>query len=139
MEGLTTKVYNIVKSHWRRRGYHRLGTTTNTIVHGDHEEKSKPRRRRKWRVRIPPRLKLKLARSPQKLFIRLRDAYVQLMMKLANTSAVRGRTMIGCNGDGYGKMMIKEYDEKIVIEIYKNVVIGKDHQHQSSSHNVCYI
>ncbi|XP_076934768.1 uncharacterized protein LOC143601176 [Bidens hawaiensis] len=120
MEGLTAKVYNGVSSYWRTRGYRRLG--------GPEKHSGRPRRRM-WRVRLNRRLKLKLPKSPRKIFISLRDAYVNIMMKLANTSVVRGRTVTGYNADGFGKT-IKEYDEKIIIEICKNLAIRQNRQHQ---------
>ncbi|KAL8252906.1 hypothetical protein R6Q59_036599 [Mikania micrantha] len=126
MEVITTKLYNSVKCYWRPTSYNRLDTTA---TYGDlRMEESRPRRQKRRqmrRIRVAPRLKLKLTRSPRKLFIQIRDAYVKIMMKLANTSVVRGTTMTGCNGDGFGKTMIKECDEKIIIEILKNLAIRK--------------
>ncbi|XP_076943162.1 uncharacterized protein LOC143613303 [Bidens hawaiensis] len=121
MEGLTAKVYNGVSSYWRSRGYRRLD--------GPEKNSGRPRRRM-WRVRLNRRLKLKLPRSPRKIFISLRDAYVNIMMKLANTSVVRGRTVTGYNGVGFGKTMVKEYDEKVIIEICKNLAIRQNQQHR---------
>lgn len=131
MEGLTTKVYKSVKCYWRRRGYQRLGTT-NT--------RSQKRQSRVWRIRVNPRLKLnlkvKVSWSPRKLFIGLRDAYVNIMMKMANTTVVRGRTVSGYSADGFGKTAIKEYDEKIIIEICKSLASMNNHQQQISSQSI---
>ncbi|KAI3679108.1 hypothetical protein L6452_38417 [Arctium lappa] len=113
MEGLTTRVYKGVKGYWRRRGYQRLGTT------------AEPRRRiNRWRIRITPRLKLKLRCSPKRWFIGLRDAYVKIMMKMANSSVVRCRTMSsGHGGQDFGTTARKEYDEKMILEIYKTLAM----------------
>ncbi|XP_076892929.1 uncharacterized protein LOC143544815 [Bidens hawaiensis] len=121
MEGLTAKVYNGVTSYWRARGYRRLGGPEKHLGRS---------RRQMWRVRLNRRLKLKLPRSPRKMFISLRDAYVNIMMKLANTSVVRGRTVTGYNGNGFGKTTGKEYDERVIIEICKNLSVRQNHQHQ---------
>ncbi|CAH1447565.1 unnamed protein product [Lactuca virosa] len=128
MEGLTTTVYKSVKGCWRARGYQRLGTSTSHDSAGREEEeeeksgsKSRRLRRRKrrfWRFRINPRLTLKL--KPRKLFIGIRDAYMMIMMKLASSSVVRGRTM---GGEGFGTMAMKEYDEKMIMEIYKTLAM----------------
>ncbi|KAJ0520548.1 hypothetical protein HanIR_Chr10g0460631 [Helianthus annuus] len=132
MDGLTAKVYNGVKCYWRTRGYHRLTTT------GGHEQQPRRTPRRVWRIRLNRRLKLKLPRSPIKIFVGLRDAYVNMMMKLANTSVVRGRTVSGYNGDAFGKInMVKEYDEKIIIEICKSLAVRENNQHQISSQIAC--
>ncbi|XP_071741384.1 uncharacterized protein [Rutidosis leptorrhynchoides] len=139
MEGLTTKVYDGVKCYSRTRGYDRLATTTNAtstglgeceeVFGGTMRQMSRRKiRRRLLRFRINPRLKIKLGGSPRKLFLGLRDAYVKIMMKLANTSIVRGRTMTGFSGDGFGKTTVKEYDEKMIIEIYKALAINRNHQ-----------
>ncbi|KAK9057866.1 hypothetical protein SSX86_022705 [Deinandra increscens subsp. villosa] len=114
MEGLTAKVYNGVKCYWRTRRYHGLVTTA--AVYGDQQRRE---RRRTWRSRLNPRLKLKLPRSPKNLFISLRGGYVRIMMKLANTSVIRGRTMTGgYDGDGFGKATTsKECDGKVIVEI----------------------
>ncbi|KVH94510.1 hypothetical protein Ccrd_003409 [Cynara cardunculus var. scolymus] len=110
MEGLTTRVYKGVKGYWRRRRYQRLGTTT------------APKRRTKWRIRISPRLKLRV--SPKRLFAGVRDAYVRLMIKMANSPVVRCRTMSnGHDGEGFGTTARKEYDEKMIIEIYKTLAM----------------
>ncbi|KAI3759999.1 hypothetical protein L1987_50387 [Smallanthus sonchifolius] len=134
MDGMTAKVYNGVKCYWRTRGYNRLGTS------GREQEQSgqQPRRRRRlWRIRLNLKLKFKLPRSPKKVFIGLRDAYVRIMMKLANTSVVRGITVAGYNGDGFGKTMtVKEYDEKVIIEICKNLAI-RQNQISSQSQIAC--
>ncbi|KAK9058944.1 hypothetical protein SSX86_021561 [Deinandra increscens subsp. villosa] len=121
MEGLTAKVYNGVKCYWRTRRYHRLVTTA-AAVYGDQQRRE---RRRTWRIRLNPRLKLKLPRSPKNLFISPRDGYVRIIMKLANTLVIRGRTMTsGYDGDGFRKATAgKEYDEKVIVEICKNLTI----------------
>ncbi|KAJ9543167.1 hypothetical protein OSB04_022874 [Centaurea solstitialis] len=113
MEGLTTKVYRGVKGYCRRRGYKRLGSAT------------EPKRRTsRWRIKITPRLKLKLSCSPKRWFLGLRDAYVKIMMKMANSSVVRCRTMSsGHVGEGFGMTPNKEYDEKMIIEIYKTLAM----------------
>ncbi|KAD6120257.1 hypothetical protein R6Q59_026281 [Mikania micrantha] len=139
MEGLSAKVYNTVRCYWRTRHYHRLDSvaTAHSAPDNHTSRQQQKRQGRTWRIRLNPRLKLKFPRSPRKVFIRLRDAYVRIMMKLANTSVVRGRTMTGYNGDGFGKTMVKEYEEKIIIEICKNLTIRQNHQHQISSRIAC--
>ncbi|KAI3506552.1 hypothetical protein L1887_21111 [Cichorium endivia] len=125
MEGVTTRLYKGVKGYWRTRGYQRLATTSLHTHSGQEESGSKPRRcrrrRRFWRIRISPRLTLKL--KPRKFFIGLRDAYVKIMMKLANSSVVRGRSMSGQGGEGFGTIALKEYDEKMIMEIYKTLAM----------------
>ncbi|KAL4558918.1 hypothetical protein LXL04_037123 [Taraxacum kok-saghyz] len=125
MEGLTTTLYKGVKGCWRTRGYKRLPPT---VIHTSQESGSKPRRRRRrrfWRFRIDPRATLKL--KPRKLFIGLRDVYVRIMMKLANSSVVRGRSMSGQGGEGFGTMAMKQYDQKMIMQIYKTLAMRQGH------------
>ncbi|KAK1412494.1 hypothetical protein QVD17_33791 [Tagetes erecta] len=127
MDGLTTKLYTGVKRYWRTRDYHRLQTTA-VLGH------DRPRRRRLWRIRLSRKLKVQLPRSPKRLFISLRDAYVNVMMKLASTSVVRGRTT---SDYGFGKTMSKEYDEKVIVEICRNLENMRNQQLQTSSRIAC--
>lgn len=59
------------------------------------------------------------------------------MMKLASTSVVRGRMMSGYDGDGFAKTMSKEYDEKVIVEICRNLEIRRNQQLQISSQIDC--
>ncbi|PWA65948.1 hypothetical protein CTI12_AA243600 [Artemisia annua] len=138
MEGLSTKVYNGVKCYWKTRGYQRLGTSTSVPDRHGAEESGTRRRRRKrklFRLRISRRLKL----NPRKWYIGARDAYVRIMMKLANTSVVRSRTMAGYNGDGFGRPSQKEYDEKMIYEIYKTLSVAQHKQHRIPSQVACSV
>ncbi|GKB51912.1 hypothetical protein Tco_0902665 [Tanacetum coccineum] len=138
MEGLSTKVYNGVKCYWKTRGYQRLGSSTNVPDrHGGEESGTRGTRRKRkfFRLRISPRLKLK----PKKWYTRARDAYVRIMMKLANTSVVRSRTMTGYNGDGFGRPSNKEYDNKIIYEIYKTLSVAQHKQHRVPTQVACSV
>ncbi|KAI3741766.1 hypothetical protein L1987_59443 [Smallanthus sonchifolius] len=120
MEGITNRVYRGVKGYWRRRRYERLGGKSR------HEN----RRRRFWRIRITSKLKLKLKlkkklKLPKKLLIGIRNGYVNMMMRMANSPVVAG---CGGYGEGiakFGMRPAKEYDEKLVIEIYKTLAMRK--------------
>nr|GFA67951.1 hypothetical protein [Tanacetum cinerariifolium] len=85
-----------------------------------------------WKTRG---LKLK----PKKWYTRARDAYVRIMMKLANTSVVRSRTMAGYNGDGFGRPSNKEYDDKIIYQIYKTLSVAQHKQHRIPTQVACSV
>ncbi|XP_076899845.1 uncharacterized protein LOC143553829 [Bidens hawaiensis] len=107
-----------VKRYRQRRGYRRLATATN-------ESRSK-RGRWSW-IRMPRRLKIKLRWNPKKLVDSVHSAYVRMMMKLASSSVVRGGA-IGGYGAGaeicqFGMRPMKEYDEKVIIQIYKSLSV----------------
>ncbi|KAL2540460.1 hypothetical protein Adt_01438 [Abeliophyllum distichum] len=84
------------------------------------------RRRRFWRIKLTSSLKLKLKFSPTKLLRRLRDAYVNMMMRMANTPALGGGfAWSEYGGSGFGRKPMKEYDEKMIAEIYKSVLMAQ--------------
>ncbi|GFQ02465.1 hypothetical protein PHJA_002390400 [Phtheirospermum japonicum] len=132
MEGVSNAVYKGIKGYWRRKGYERLDgggggrkrkVRVVKLASAATGEGSK-RRRRFWRIKLTPRLKLKLRFSPKKFLIGLRDAYVNMMMKIANSRVIGG----GYPGDGvmgFGLRPVKEYDERMIVEIYKSIVMAQ--------------
>ncbi|KVI12524.1 uncharacterized protein LOC112507662 [Cynara cardunculus var. scolymus] len=119
MEGLRTRVYKGVKRYWGRRHYERLGGK-------NREESGTKRRKRFWRIRITPKLKLRY--SPRKFIVGIRDGYMRMMMKMANSPVVAGSGGYGEGIARFGMKPVKEYDEKIIIEIYKSLAMRQAHQ-----------
>ncbi|KAK9055850.1 hypothetical protein SSX86_026937 [Deinandra increscens subsp. villosa] len=116
---MTTRLYGGVKGYWRRRRYERLGGG---------ESGQNGRRRWFWRIRLTSKLKLKLKRklklrySPKKLLTGIRDCYVNLMMRMASSPMLAG----GGFGEGvvkFGTRPAKEYDDKLIVEIYKTLAM----------------
>ncbi|KAL3531511.1 hypothetical protein ACH5RR_010833 [Cinchona calisaya] len=119
MEGLTATGYKGVKGYWMRKGYVKLEGSGR-----------RRRRRRLFRIRLSPRLKklkLRFRLSPRKFILGLRDGYLNMMTRLASTrfinSGFAGYPGEGING--FGLRPLKEYDEKMIIEIYKSLVAGQ--------------
>lgn len=87
--------------------------------------------RRIWRFRLIPKIKLRRWLNPMVYLVKLRDAYVKMMLNLANSSAFSGDLMGGGfapqyaagGGNPFGRRALKEYDEKMLVEIYKSWVI----------------
>ncbi|KAK8928412.1 hypothetical protein KSP39_PZI017376 [Platanthera zijinensis] len=81
------------------------------------------RRRRFWPIRVFSRLRFQRAViSPSRFLIsRIRGAYVQVMLAFASSGAVGSY-----GGDGmdafYDASPIKEYDERMVLQLYKSVI-----------------
>ena len=69
-----------------------------------------------------PKLRILRRASPKKLLVWLRDSYVNMMMRLANSRAV-GPSAYG--GSKFGSGQMKEYDEKVLVEIYKSILMAK--------------
>ncbi|PIN24171.1 hypothetical protein CDL12_03121 [Handroanthus impetiginosus] len=103
MEGVSATVCKGIKGYWRRKGYERLnggGRRRKTrAVELASAGYGSSRRRRFWRIKLTPRLKLKLRFSPKKFLIGLRDAYVNMMMKIANTRVIGSGYAGGFAGD----------------------------------------
>ncbi|KAL2504366.1 Uncharacterized protein Adt_19987 [Abeliophyllum distichum] len=111
----------------RRRGYNRSTNRKNnmkTIQFGGATTRS-------WRFRLTPKLGLKMA-SPLKLWFKLKNAYMNVMLKLATNS--------GTSKDGniFGAKRIPkvrqvptdysrtEFDNRLIHEIYKSMVASME-------------
>ncbi|XP_004299916.1 PREDICTED: uncharacterized protein LOC101303708 [Fragaria vesca subsp. vesca] len=114
MEGVSATVHKGLRGYWRRRGYKKLSGNGK-------------KRRRVWRrrIKLAPKLKLRITRFP-KFLVWLRDAYVNLMMRFANsrvfTTSYGGSV---CHGGSFGTRPLKEYDDKIIIDIYKSLMLSQ--------------
>lgn len=134
MEGVTVNVYNGLKQYWRtkRRGYERINRGGRRRKCGAEFDAgdgggTSGRKRPSWRIKLTPKLKLNvnLRFSPKKLLIRLRNAYVNMMLRVANTRVIGGGGMGGFAGDtvaGFGTRPLKEYDERMLVQIYKSML-----------------
>lgn len=131
----STSLYSGLKGYWRRRrrGYERLngsGWRTKNRIEYLSGEGSRRKRRRFWKINLKPKLKLKLNLnlklrrfSPKKLLLNMRDAYVNMMMKIANSRCMNS----GLSGfdNGFEMRQLKEHDEKVLVEIYKSLVMAQ--------------
>ncbi|CAA2963869.1 Hypothetical predicted protein [Olea europaea subsp. europaea] len=133
MGGVPATVYRGITRYWRRKGYERLngsvtcrGRKSRALELAAVDGSS--RRRRFWRIKLTPRLKLKLRFTPKKFLCGLRDAYVNMMMKLANTRMISNGFSGRYAGDGvtgFGMRPMKEYDERMIVEIYKSIMMAQ--------------
>ncbi|CAH8368585.1 unnamed protein product [Eruca vesicaria subsp. sativa] len=113
------------KRYWRRwRGYEKLdGSSTPGRMSGKRVKMDPTRKKRFWRIKIMPKLRILRRASPKKLLVWLRDSYVSMMMRLANSRAVGSS---GYGGSGFGPpRQMKEYDEKVLVEIYKSILMAQ--------------
>lgn len=126
MEGISANVCTKFRGYWRRRGYQRLNESGRR--RRNQVELGSNRRRRFWRIKIKPKLKILKMTSPKKFFVWLRDAYVKMMMGFANSRVIGAGGYVAGVPDGiaaFGQRPLKEYDEKMVIEIYKSLVMAQ--------------
>ncbi|KAG2309690.1 hypothetical protein Bca4012_081344 [Brassica carinata] len=99
--------------YWRRsRGYERLDGSANK------SNLDPTRKRRFWRrIRIVPKLRVLKKTSPKKFLTRLRDSYVNMMLRVASS---------GASQYGYrSSLASREYDEKKLVEIYKSMLMAQ--------------
>lgn len=76
---------------------------------------------------MTPKIRIQRIPSPKKLLVWLRDAYVRMMLGLANS---RVATMsASAEPDFCRAPPPKEYDEKVIIQIYKSLIMGQGHGH----------
>ncbi|WCJ22277.1 hypothetical protein M5689_004373 [Euphorbia peplus] len=127
MDGLSPTIYTKLRRYWRRRNYQRVNDTVrrsrNSIELG--ASNSTTKRRRIWRIKIKPKLKILRNASPKKFFVWLRDAYVKMMLGFANSRVVGPGYGDHPGVTGFGRRQIKEYDEKMIIQIYKSLVMAQ--------------
>ncbi|XP_031399610.1 uncharacterized protein LOC116209978 [Punica granatum] len=131
MEGVSVNVYKGLRGYWARRGYQRLGNGGRATP-ADSSGRSRRRRRSfRWRrVKVAPRVKLMklIIRSPKRFLIWLRDAYVKMMMGFATSrvcSAGYGGSVADADMSGFGRGPLKEYDQKMIVEIYKSLMVAQ--------------
>ncbi|CAM0955908.1 unnamed protein product [Alopecurus aequalis] len=83
-------------------------------------------RRRGWRVkRRGLGRRILRALSPRRWLVRLRDAYVNAMLRLASSAAVGYGSTPYCGGGGEPfarPRPPKEYDEKVLVEMYRSIL-----------------
>lgn len=140
MEGVSANVYKGVRGYWKRKGYERIDGSSGrkkkyrievTKLGEDHGGSTSGKKKRFWRFKMKkPKLKLfkKGCYSPKNFFVKLRDAYVKMMLGIANSRAFNVG-FGGYAGDmGIGNRPMKEYDEKMLVEIYKSIVMAQQGQ-----------
>ncbi|XP_022727804.1 uncharacterized protein LOC111283485 [Durio zibethinus] len=123
MEGISATMYKGLRRYWKRKGYVKLNGSRR--ARRGTVELGSTQRRRFWRIRVKAKLRIP---SPKKFLVWLRDAYVKMMLGLANSRMINTGYggAIGYGGiAAFGKRPLKEYDEKIIVEIYKSLVMAQ--------------
>ncbi|KAL6507502.1 hypothetical protein OROGR_023697 [Orobanche gracilis] len=131
-----------IKRQWKKRLYNKLSATNDGNVKivklgTSRNRDSKPRH--PWRLRLAPKLRLaRLQASPLKLWCRFKNAYMKMMLKLANTGNVFGEKRIPDARDlptaAYSRT---EFENRLVLEIYKSMVasleLGYNQHHEEGA------
>ncbi|XP_073015653.1 uncharacterized protein [Primulina eburnea] len=124
MERDSTNLLNGGRRSWRRKGYTRLNSYSRrkrklrmrVLKLGSGAANGSTSCWRFWRIKLAPPVELKLRFSPKKFILRMRDAYVDMMLRIASTRMI---------GNGFGRLPMKEYDEGMIAEIYKSIVAAQ--------------
>ncbi|KAI3451792.1 hypothetical protein Pfo_008457 [Paulownia fortunei] len=111
---------------WRRRGYNRLSPTNrrNMKVAKLGAGKSK----RSWRLRLAPKLRLIRLASPLKLWYKMKNAYMNMMLRFATNSGssnsvnVFGVKRIPKARNAPMAYSRTEFENRLIFEIYKSMV-----------------
>lgn len=154
MEGITASVCKGVKEYWRRRGYERINGSgrrrLNRVKLGSANRTGKSRRLWRWRIKLSPKIRIRKIPSPKKVLLWVRDAYVRMMLGLANSRVMTvsgsvsgfGGALSGADTSsfaGFGRAPHKEYDEKMIIQIYKSILMAHaplNHPHDAATSQI---
>ncbi|KAI8030383.1 hypothetical protein LOK49_LG01G03483 [Camellia lanceoleosa] len=132
MDSLPNPFKGTLKRHWKRRQYGRLDSTTSNRKKIKITRFGGRRPRRIWRIKTVPKFQLKIA-SPSKLWKKLKNAYINMMLSLAgrvssmsgedvfcsgNRISVASRVPVACSQD--------EFENRLVIEIFKSLMVSKE-------------
>lgn len=108
------------RQQFRRRVYNRLTNRKNNV-----------KTMRSWRFRLNPKLGLKIA-SPLKLWFKLKNAYMNMMLKLAtSTGTSKSGNMFGAKRIPKVRLVPTDYsrtefDNRLIHEIYKSMVASSE-------------
>lgn len=122
-----------IKAYWKHRGYDRLDAAAaqrrpalaTAELGAGGKAPATAGRRRGWRVRRRGLgRRLLRALSPRRLLARLRDAYVNAMLRLASSAAVGyGSAPFCAASEPFARPRpLKEYDEKVLVEMYRSIL-----------------
>ncbi|KAK7340924.1 hypothetical protein VNO77_21642 [Canavalia gladiata] len=131
---LPKPTYGGIKRYMRRRRYQRLDGGVS--INGGKKTKTVRLRRsprRHWRIKAVPRLSW-IVRSPLKMLTKLKNAYMNFMLKSMNTDNMFGDKRIpqarkvtkGYSGDAFEARLIFEISKALVAshELYPNDAFG---------------
>uniref|UniRef100_A0ACD5TA45 Uncharacterized protein n=1 Tax=Avena sativa TaxID=4498 RepID=A0ACD5TA45_AVESA len=122
-----------IKAYRKLRGYDRLDAAAaqrrpplaTAELGGGAAAAATAGRRRGWRVRRRGLGRRVLrALSPRRWLARLRDAYVNAMLRLASSAAVGYGSTPYCSGpEPFARTRPpKEYDDKVLVEMYRSIL-----------------
>ncbi|KAI3824196.1 hypothetical protein L1987_05646 [Smallanthus sonchifolius] len=107
---------------WRRRRYQRVTGSckkmSKTVTFGG-------RNRRFWNIKAIPRLRLKKA-SPIRLWIKLKNAYIDMMLRLGGTENVFDSKRVPMRLQISRGYSMGEFQSRLIYEISKNLIASRE-------------
>lgn len=122
-----------LKGSRKRRGYNRYdGAASSSSAHQRKNMKivrfgGIPQRA--WRIKVVPKLRWKsmtAGLSPLKLWRKLKDGYVNMMLNLAGNGTAFGEKRIPKARQLPASYAPTEFDNRLVLEIYKSLVASRE-------------
>ncbi|MFS8016820.1 hypothetical protein Hanom_Chr15g01373031 [Helianthus anomalus] len=121
MENVSNGFICTLNRSWRRRRHLRISgghkNTSKTITLGG-------RNRRIWKIKAIPRLRLKKL-SPIRLWIKLKNAYIHMMLRLGRTEVTFGSKRVprALKPGGYS---MGEFHSRLIYEISKSLIASRE-------------
>uniref|UniRef100_A0A7N0UDZ2 Uncharacterized protein n=1 Tax=Kalanchoe fedtschenkoi TaxID=63787 RepID=A0A7N0UDZ2_KALFE len=118
-----------VNRYWRRSKYRRLRSSVPSrrklpvLKLGGQD----PDHGRRWKLKSARKLKLRVLVSPVRLLVKLRDAYVNMMLHWAKKMGM-GRASFSKRKHSLGMVAVggQQVDVRLVVEIYNRMVANRD-------------
>ncbi|KAK1423463.1 hypothetical protein QVD17_18766 [Tagetes erecta] len=123
MEIVTSRGFvSTLNRSWRRRRYQRINgrykKLSKTVVFGG-------KNRGFWKIKAIRRLRLKIA-SPIRLWIKLKKAYMNMMLRIAGNEHVFGSQRIPNKLQVSGAYSMSEFQSRLIYEISKNLIASRE-------------
>ncbi|XP_057779586.1 uncharacterized protein LOC130998171 [Salvia miltiorrhiza] len=119
------EIIQFASSMRRRRGYNRLSPKNRSKMQ---VARLGGATKRSWRVRLAPKLRLIRAASPLRLWSKLKNAYMNMMLRVAensgssNTANVFGSKRMPKARGAPATYSNTEFENRLIFEIYKSMV-----------------
>lgn len=117
MRGILGKIMEVVRRYWKRRGYLKLQSS--------HRLRFDWRRSRLSWPMLNFLKNISRSVSLKKWLVRLRDAYVDMMLGWSSTPAFATGTMADAGISAFGRAPLKEYDQKVIVELYRSLLLAR--------------
>lgn len=123
---MSKPTYGGIKRSWRRRRYQRLDGS-DAVPSGKKMKvvRLKGSPRRNWRIRAVPKLRW-VVMSPLKMLSKLKNVYMNFMLKSMNPDNVFGKKQIAKAREVSKGLSNEEFETRLIFEISKALVASHE-------------